>query len=749
MATAKNTRFDFKGRDGNYAPLMMEQFMSFLLEKKLIYDLSTEQFLNIEEGGIKNSKRIVDLYTPKEKKLHANEIENNEVPYIKPGTTVYLPNDSITAEMQKILGSDIFLEQTEFNAFWTEVQQALLKDSGYVPFDAIAESTYLSVKGNTGIIGALSAQVKALNIRIWVYVRALGKMFDISPWVVNCSTSKDKSAGSFSIEVSYTSTLQVDSYGNEFVNQESLMNQERKLNQDWFSKFVQNNDLIFIRFEQLKMERYADMALAPTNNNKTYEVPVSDLGTVNTVTDEKTGETKDIPLIWDMLGLVDSVRVDYSSNINNYSIQIEGRDYTKLFVEDGSYFIPLKFVEGSPDQWFYGGDPESAWFKRNMITGAYDYYFAYSFQRIANVIWFVINQLSSIGIVDDSLFASCAKITEKLPVETGDDKYKQKDNKVKGIWQMVRVFVDEALEDRRIVDRSLVNPEGTLLDFFNKVCQEPFVEFWGDTYMNEFDLIVRQPPFTGKAVKDVINSESYITIASQDLLSLSLQYDDRVYAWYRIMPQNAMMGNSQFSSLAFVPIIFFNEYCELYGNKRCITNDIYISEKSFMGRNGSQNLNTLSQALVNDLLFVIETSAYLPFTRKGTITINGDRRIKVGTFIFLEATNELFYVTAVTNTATFGNEAVDRTTIVTVERGMLVDLIDGENSYFNIVNLEGLKKEIAERGRSNNTGVQVRSLTSSENNTVTSFKNGNGLNTSVFRYFVNRQKFQEDAKFED
>jgi len=748
MATAKNTRFDFKGRDGNYAPLMMEQFMSFLLEKKLIYDLSTEQFLNIEEGGVKNSKRIVDLYTPKEKKLHANEIENNEVPYIKPGTTVYLPNDSITVEMQKILGSDIFLEQTEFNAFWTEVQQALLKDSGYVPFDAIAESTYLSVKGNTGIIGALSAQVKALNIRIWVYVRALGKMFDISPWVVNCSTSKDKSAGSFSIEVSYTSTLQVDSYGNEFVNQESLMNQERKLNQDWFSKFVQNNDLIFIRFEQLKMERYADMALAPTNN-KTYEVPVSDLGTVNTVTDEKTGETKDIPLIWDMLGLVDSVRVDYSSNINNYSIQIEGRDYTKLFVEDGSYFIPLKFVEGSPDQWFYGGDPESAWFKRNMITGAYDYYFAYSFQRIANVIWFVINQLSSIGIVDDSLFASCAKITEKLPVETGDDKYKQKDNKVKGIWQMVRVFVDEALEDRRIVDRSLVNPEGTLLDFFNKVCQEPFVEFWGDTYMNEFDLIVRQPPFTGKAVKDVINSESYITIASQDLLSLSLQYDDRVYAWYRIMPQNAMMGNSQFSSLAFVPIIFFNEYCELYGNKRCITNDIYISEKSFMGRNGSQNLNTLSQALVNDLLFVIETSAYLPFTRKGTITINGDRRIKVGTFIFLEATNELFYVTAVTNTATFGNEAVDRTTIVTVERGMLVDLINGENSYFNIVNLEGLKKEIAERGRSNNTGVQVRSLTSSENNTVTSFKNGNGLNTSVFRYFVNRQKFQEDAKFED
>lgn len=34
MATAKNTRFDFKGRDGNYAPLMMEQFMSFFIGEK-------------------------------------------------------------------------------------------------------------------------------------------------------------------------------------------------------------------------------------------------------------------------------------------------------------------------------------------------------------------------------------------------------------------------------------------------------------------------------------------------------------------------------------------------------------------------------------------------------------------------------------------------------------------------------------------------------------------------------------------
>ena len=102
-------------------------------------------------------------------------------------------------------------------------------------------------------------------------------------------------------------------------------------------------------------------------------------------------------------------------------------------------------------------------------------------------------------------------------------------------------------------------------------------------------------------------------------MNLDVAYDDRVYAWYRIMPQNSMMGNSQFSSLAFVPIIFFNEYCEMYGNKRCITNDVYLSERSLKGSDMGKNLNTLSQGLLNDLLFVVETNAYFRLLAKGLL----------------------------------------------------------------------------------------------------------------------------------
>ena len=720
----KNSEWTFNGINGNREPIDINTLLDELEKKKMAYELYPDKLFEFAHEGMTNAQRIVELYTPQEKKKYEDDISKNQPPIVKVGTRLFLPNNSITVEIQQILGSDTFLEQVEFNAFWTEVQQKLISDPGYVPFDEIGEeSMFLPGVGRDD--NFFSSKIKPLNIRVWVYSRALKKLYDISKWIRNASTNKDKGAGNFSIELAPTDTLKVNSYGNEFFNQYSILDKTGSLNEDWFMKFLQNNDPIFIRFEQLQMEMYSDenSSVLPRLDETLYEVALSELNN---------------RVIWDMMGLIDSVQISVNGSGNDYSVTISGRDYTKLLIEDGSYFIPLKFVEGSQDRWFYGGDPETSWFKRNMITGAFDYYFAYSFQKIDSVLWFIINQLSNIGIVDDSLFAHCAKVTEKLPVETGDEKYKGVDNKVKGVWQMIRIFVDDALSDRRIVDRSLVNPEGSLLDLFNKVCQEPFVEFWGDTWANEFNIIARQPPFTGKAIRSVWESESYISVRVDDIMSTSLTYDDRIYAWYRIMPQNSMMGNSQFSSLAFVPIIFFNEYCELFGNKRCITNDIYLSEKSFRGKGNGKDLNTMSQALLNDLLFVVETNAYLPFTRKGTITMNGDRRIKVGTFIFLEMTQELYYVTAVSNTISFDNNSVDRTTTLTVERGMFTDLLDGDKNYFNIIDIEGIRSEISKR----NQDIKKEELSKVSPSKF-------GVNTDVFNYFLNRERFKTKADAED
>ena len=81
------------------------------------------------------------------------------------------------------------------------------------------------------------------------------------------------------------------------------------------------------------------------------------------------------------------------------------------------------------------------------------------------------------------------------------------------------MWIDKQLSDRRIVDRSLANPEGTLFDLFKKICQEPFVEFWGDTWNEGFDILIRKPPFTRSAITKALMGQQYITVKSKDVYS--------------------------------------------------------------------------------------------------------------------------------------------------------------------------------------------------------------------------------------
>lgn len=704
----------FEGIEDSREPATIQDFLDDLKKQGYQEDLTVDDFLKFTDGHWTNAEIIINSYSPQMKEKYKSEIEQNKPPLIMVGTWYAIPNKQITAELQEILASDLFMRQySSFSAFWSTKQKELLKDPEYVPWDSptnngdsssskpindsYAAKKRAAASGSGDENKEYHVQMKALNIKVWVYSRAFNKVYDISSWIRTCSTNKDISMGTFSMELVPTDTLTIQTFGEDFANHFNITDKRGSIHRDWFSKFIQNNDMIFIRFEKLKKEKYEDMG---KRQSSTHIVEPSELND---------------KLIWDMMGLIDTVSTNVDSESTDYSVSISGRDLMKLLVEDGSYFIPLKFVEGSPDRWFYGGDPESSWFKRNMVTGSYDYYFAYEFQQIDTVSSFIVNQLSNIGIVPNSLFSHCAKRPD-----------------AKGVWQMITLWVDGQLSDRRIVDRSLTNPEGTLLDFFNKICQQPFVEFWGDTWGNEFDLMIRQPPFTKTAIQNVVNSKEFIGIEPKDLLSFSLEYDNRAYAWYRIMPQNALTGSSQFSSLALVPIIFLNEYVERFGNKRCITNDIYLSEKSLKGKDDEKNINTMSQALLNDLLYVVETTSYLPFTRKGTITINGDRRIKVGTFVILESTQELFYVTAVNNTITFTNDVIDRVTVLTVERGMLLEYItNAAKNYFNIVDIDGIRADIQKRDPKHKDDVIAPSSTKF------------GVNIDVFNFFLEREMFKD------
>lgn len=680
--------------------------------------LTVAEFFDYLDENDNNLNRIWMQYDKEEQQKYKSDYDSKNLPYIKSGTTLLLPATKIELEFQKLASQGQFLSQGDFKIYWADAYSKLISSMNFVP-----EDNDLKAEDPGYFLKTIS-----LSVRVWIYVRALDKIVDVSPFVIGMTTNKSALNGTFDIQLAPTKELEgALGYGNGFFENYTVTDAEGSLVKGLLEKYVGMNDMVFLRFEKLKLEKEAI-----TRDSSNLEVDSNNL--VNNDSNYN---------VWDMIGFVDICNVIYSSIMNDSIINISGRDFTKLLNEDGSYFMPLKWVEGSKDRWFYGGDEADAWYQRNVVTGNYDFFFNYGFRRIRETVWFVINLLSNIGVVKDDLFAAYGdRRTQAYTIE--DDQGVSKTQQVKGIWQIVKVFVEDSLNDRSIVDPSFANPDGTLMSFILKICQEPFVEVLYDTYVDTLDIVVRQPPFTEKAITDVVTSEQYITINSGNLLESSLAYDDRVYSWYQLFPQNNFIGTREFTSLAFVPIIYFDEIVKVYGNKKQQIQDMYLSLSALDGAGGTGQLNSMAAAMLNDLLFVIETSIYLPFTRRGTITINGDRRIKTGTFVLNEASNELFYVTGVTQNMVFSNNGMNRTTTLQVERGMFFPILSGNDnegkynlsaggenaSYFKIAELKKIKEDI----------VKAEQAAGKDDNRVSG--GGTSINKAQFEYFLNRKMYK-------
>lgn len=676
--------------------------------------LSKEDFLKFGIGEDTNLNRIWQQYDKQERRDHEEDYNNGTLPYIKPSTVVMIPTDKLQLEFVKAARSGQFLSQVDMKSFWAEKYETLINNEDFFPEPE-----------NLGS-GQIDVRIAPQSLKAWIYLQSINKIVDISSFVLTATSIKSKASGNFMIRIAPFRGDGATGFKDGFSEVFNVFNDEGRQVRSFIEKYSQLNDVVFLRFEKLKMEK--DTLMSEGSND--LEIPP------NMLVNEGSNFN-----VWDMIGLVDTVSVDVGDSMG--SVSISGRDFSKLFTEDGSYFMPLKWVEGSKDHWFYGGDEQDEWFKRNVVTGNYDYLFNYGFRGIRETLWFVINVLSNMGIVPDDLFSAYkGRRTKSYEI---DDNNEHKSQKVNGIWQIVKVFVEDKLEDRSVVDPSFANPDGSLMSFVNKICQEPFVEVIFDTYIDTLDIVVRQPPFNEEAIKDIVDGKKYIEIESGKLINYSLSYDDRVYSWYQLFPQNNFTGTRDFTSLAYIPIIYLNEYTKIWGNKKQQINDIYISLSAINGTEGTSDLNSMAAAMLNDLLFTIETNAYLPFTRRGTITLTGDRRIKVGTFVRLEATDELFYVTNVVQEIAFGEE-LSRTTILTVERGMYFPILSGnlskdirdntdgsldaggeKPSYFKIVELDKIREDIK--------NIKV------ENNDSKAAGGKHAVNKQQFEYFLKRKMY--------
>lgn len=306
-----------------------------------------------------------------------------------------------------------------------------------------------------------------------------------------------------------------------------------------------------------------------------------------------------------------------------------------------------------------------------------------------------------------------------------------------GIWQIVKLVIDKKVANRLLIDSSFSQASGSLMNFLKKACQEPFVEIFMDTYKDQFFITVRQPPTDKVGMRshllgiyqsandDVRDSTGLnnlddrdntttrnvvVNIEEIDVISDSLSFDEScIYSWYHFVPQANIQGSAQRFSTHFIPAIYFPEYAEIWGSKSLDLIHNYTNYYLQYGKElMSKGVSDENLQLYKDMKFVVDSNMYMPFSRKGSITMKNDRRLKVGNPVRLKSTGEIFWIDSISRAYTIGTE-LSSTATIQVSRGLVESFIEGVSgaelnkffseqgikfsadkkfSYFDIINTE-------------------------------------------------------------
>lgn len=837
---------------------------------------------------------------------------------LKPGIRFSIPKRNISRATLLTQGINV---ASNDGAFKVKALYDLERDSRYTP-------SYTHTP-NKALVGSFKELYPDLTV--WLWCRSLttatkennqlpltGQIFDITRFISNITTNMGKNGGNFEVQLApivckrdnTNGYWSIDyAYYQERINNqdeheffsESQLNKivsggdeftyETSRNTFLFHNCINTNDVIFIRHEPLLIEG---------------QKRTDDIANKNSFVDKNNlpGRT------YDMIGLIDSNRLNISPNNNDITVQIAGRDLSKLFIEDGTYFYALENTQGLLN--FAGGTSAKNDLTRRIIGDNSLLYLSLYFNNsIEKILEFIIQQLSTIEVIPDDLFSGYGgangigttsdltkqnqltadqrnhqfklnsdsktllqqrnrKITDdkdktkllitnfrkknKLQAKTKDSNYDsdkeklyvknilnkliefvetitnknpdtgdllakitgptntiiqglntisgsviagwntittgsfvtdedkipalffedetalfasdqqgkatrssenlgiinsvwnivQEQNNLRknlqeeeilgsGIWQIIDLVIDSSVSDRRVLDSSISSANGSLLNFVRKVCQEPFVEFFMDTYGDKYYLIVRKPPFDESSMIKYITGDVYteknnsgkvnlnegttlpiqydsghplvMEIDDVDVISENLMFDDTdVYSWYHFTPKGSFFGNAEQFSLAYIPAVFFEEYAAIWGSKPMDIINNYVPYIPNYSKDTKQ-LDLFSTQAFIDLKYMIETNQYNPFVRKGSITINRDRRMKIGNPVRYKPTGEIFWIENVTHNTSITDKSIDATTTLLLSKGMIEKFIYGISgkelnelfpnssytpnekfSYFNIIN---------------------------------------------------------------
>lgn len=640
-------------------------------------------------SNYESQKESINRLSEEERKTSLDNFSNQlKISKIEIGTILYIPDFAVKQE-NIIVQSNQNVRQESFKEFYVNELRILEFDSEY---RHISEE----LDGNLGVV-----KKRFPDKTVWLWSKALseddsinGRIIDLSPFIISLNTSVTEMGGNWNITLppivgKYENGWEI--MAEEFLDSNNIVSKgnfqsKKNGNNYYFYNIIQPNDVIFIRFETLRNEikkRFPGSEL-----NRSFFVESSEL----------SGG------IYDMIGLVDSVNISINPESNDVTIEIQGRDLIKLLIEDGTYFFATDYIEGG--SFVQNQNSEAINLANRRVEGKLYQLSLSTIKSIDFSLKFIINALSSIKICNDNIFSSYKNadnivgydylknkfITEKTDITSKryeiefinqeKTQFEINEKNTSGIWQIIKLVVDENIENYRQVDATLGNEMGSILNAINKVCQKPFVEFFTDTYRSQFFLIARRPPFDYQLYKSL--ADVAITVKSEDVISYNLNFNDQeTYSWFRLQPQGAVDEIGINGVWAYLKAIRFEEYASIFGDKCLTIVSNYIHYQSVIGKNEILNVNSVARQFIRDFQYIIESNQYRPFVRSGQIVMNGDRRVKRGTVIFFEETNEFCYVDGVSQSYNIAS-SIDRTTILNVSRCMVKDYFE---QYFKIIDL--------------------------------------------------------------
>lgn len=785
-----------------------EQTVAEWLTQWTVSNFTARQFLDLKVlsakavtiGGVTfpsktvtNFDRIIQQYTNEEYRNVQGQSALGGTVIIKSGTTVGMPNYAIKRQFVQPSITPSLVELSNLKPFMAAALKDLYSDPNYI-------------KETRDLSGQQQVTTQINDISVYIWIRSItnpgnnsqdGAWYDVSACVESVSTFVGPQGGSFTINFMPAHTIydqigwslsNVRGYESGSVREDVVgINTISKYrakednflarNDFFFSRALQENDLVYIRFEGLESERMSKLWA----KNKQWQ--------------GRAFGGSDVPgQIYDLIGLVDTVQE--SGSQNNVGISVGGRDFMKVLIEDGSTFFP----EQAGAQIF--SDPDSVLARRNLLANEFGHDTALrsatSFKFIPSVLKFIFNQFSNIGMVPSHVFNGYGSRIEKKKFNitsgnaTVDEINRLTGEERQGVWTIIDFLFDSSVSQRVVSDTGISTDSGSIINSINKVCQEPFIEFDGDTYGDKYYFVARKRPFdaigyrgmvydnvevedaadgvnslgditklknrlrssVNKTINTFVNkaptftkfkeklarearkrnilngrpsliSDLVIDIDEADVIQDNLSYSNEAYSWYRLIPRNIGIDVG-FASFTLAPAIPFDEYAEIWGNKSYELESNYIPGEFIDDSLLEKKLKYVESQTFLDLRFIIQSNAYLPFTRQGTIIINGDRRIKKNTMIYYKPTDEIFLVESVGNQRTLN----DRYTTLQVSRGMREKYIKGvmvpfglkseKVSYFDIINLE---------------------LPNSASIDKTEFLKNWRVNRNVFNFFLQRRQW--------